>query len=561
MPQLESLPTQMHRRALLRLAASSGVAMAAGVTLSAAAKAQSDTAMPSPNPLAAGGSHPTKAGPHAHWINVRDHGALGDGVKLDSPAINDAIAEAARSGGGTVFFPAGVYRCYSIHLRSQVSLYLDQGATILAADTPLGGTTSGGYDAAEPQGSAFESYQDYGHNHWHNSLLWGEGLHDVSILGPGLIWGKGLSRGHGDDRDLPDTTKPGVGNKAIALKNCRNVTLRDFSILQGGWFGVLATGVDNLTIDNLRIDTNRDGIDIDCCRNVRVSNCTVNSPWDDGICPKSSFALGYARPTQNLTITNCFVTGGYELGSVLDGSWRPMPASFAPYRTGRIKLGTESNGGFLNIAISNCVFESSRGLAIEAVDGAHCEDITFTGVTMRNIAQAPLFLRLGRRMRGPSGVLAGTMKRILLSDLVCSGASLLPSILSGVPGHPIEDIQINNAIVQQVGGGTPELAARVPPENENAYPEPSMFGDLPATGLFCRHVRNLQVSNLEIQTLAADARAAFWLADVQGADFFRVRVPKSSIATFSLHDVSEFRVSGSRGVADRAEEHADSKSF
>ena len=105
-----------------------------------------------------------------------------------------------------------------------------------------------------------------------------------------------------------------MGNKAIALKNCRNVIFRDFSILKGGHFGLLLTGVDNLTIDNLKIDTDRDGIDIDCCQNVRVSNCTVNSPWDDGICPKSSYALGYARATRNVTITNCWVTGTYELG-------------------------------------------------------------------------------------------------------------------------------------------------------------------------------------------------------------------------------------------------------
>ena len=85
--------------------------------------------------------------------------------------------------------------------------------------------------------------------------------------------------------------------------------LRDFSILHGGHFGILATGVDNLTIDNLKIDTNRDGMDIDCCRNVRVSNCSVNSPWDDGICLKSSFALGYARATEMVTITNCLVGG------------------------------------------------------------------------------------------------------------------------------------------------------------------------------------------------------------------------------------------------------------
>ena len=115
-----------------------------------------------------------------------------------------------------------------------------------------------------------------------------------------------------------------------ALKSCRNILLRDFAILAGGHFGILATGVDNLTIDNLRIDTNRDGIDIDCCRNVRVSNCSVNSPWDDGICPKSSYALGYARATENMTITNCYVAGSYELGTMLDGTYKKI-APNAPF--------------------------------------------------------------------------------------------------------------------------------------------------------------------------------------------------------------------------------------
>ena len=184
-----------------------------------------------------------------------------------------------------------------------------QGATIEAAASPKPGEQTGynggTYDPAEPN-TPWEDYQDYGHNHWHNSLIWGEDIHDFSITGPGLIYGKGLSFGANraarGDYPIYVAEQAGVGNKAIALKNCRNVLLRDFSILKGGHFGLLLTGVDNLTIDNLKIDTDRDGMDIDCCQNVRVSNCTVNSPWDDGICPKSSYALGYARPTRNLTI-------------------------------------------------------------------------------------------------------------------------------------------------------------------------------------------------------------------------------------------------------------------
>jgi polygalacturonase len=149
----------------------------------------------------------------------------------------------------------------------------------------------------------------------HNSLIWGENIENVSILGPGLIWGKGLVRSGGQSRtqaqndalrdvktvtpETPfgypnprDTVETGWGNKAISLKLSRNVIIRDVSILQGGHFAILATGVDNLTIDNLKIDTNRDGIDIDACRHVRISNTTVNSPFDDAICLKSSHRAG-----------------------------------------------------------------------------------------------------------------------------------------------------------------------------------------------------------------------------------------------------------------------------
>ncbi len=493
------------------------------------------------------------------WISVRAHGAKGDSSATDSPAINRAIEAAANAGGGTVYFPAGVYLSYSIRLKSKVGLYLDQGAVILGGPTPMDGMASGGYDEAEPQDSSFEAYQDYGHNHWHNSLIWGEGLHDISITGPGLIWGKGLSRGWASEKMRPDTHKPGVGNKAIALKNCHNVLLRDFKILEGGWFGILATGVDNMTIDNLIIDTIRDGMDIDCCRNVRVSNCTVNSPYDDGICPKSSFALGHARSTECLTITNCYVTGGYEVGSVIDGTWKMLPVKqLTP--TGRIKMGTESNGGFRNITISNCVFENCKGLAIETVDGAFAEDITCTGITMRNLRSAPLFLRLGARLRGPEGSQPGALRRVLLSNITCMNSSMLPAILAGAEGHPLEDIRISDVVFEQAGGGDAALAANEPEEKIDAYPEPEMFGALPATGLFARHVKNLEISNFAVEVRAADARPAFWLRDVVKADLFRVRVPEGAPA-FALRNCTEFRSFGSARLEDVKLAHMDQRTL
>ena len=495
-------------------------------------------------------------------FDVRVFGATGDGATIDTPSINRAIEAASAAGGGIVHFPSGTYACYSIRLKSKVALYLEPGATILAASVAEGASASSRYDAAESN-KPWENYQDYGHNHWHNSLIWGEKLHDVSILGTGLIWGKGLSRGASD---LPLAETPGMGNKAIGLKNCRNVVLRDFSMLQCGHFAILATGVDNLTIDNLLIDTNRDGIDIDCCKNVRVSNCSVNSPWDDAICPKSSFALGYRRTTENLTISNCYVTGAYQLGTMLDGTWKRWPTDKAeqskvkPYFpqefNGSIKLGTESNGGFKNIAISNCVFDGSKGFAVESSDGADIEAITFSGITMRDCTNTPLFLRLGARMRGPAGIPIGTLRGIIISDVVSyNSISRLGGggIFSGIPGHVIEDIKIHDCYFEHTGGGTEKMAQLHLPEspNDTPWPDPIMFGDIPASGFLLRHLRNIEFTNVEIAFKQPEARPVFWMDHVGDADFFRVKTPRSITApVFSMHDVQEFRTLACRNVQD-----------
>jgi polygalacturonase len=535
-------------------------------------------------------------------FDVRQYGATGDGKTLDTDAVNRAIAAAAAAGGGTVLFPAGIYLCFSIHLKSYVHLYLDAGATILAADSPKPGEATGynggTYDAAEPN-TAWDAYQDYGHNHWHNSLIWAEDMHDFSITGPGLIYGKGLSfgvgpgrppgaerRGFGPERpagtpapsappafnparmargDYPmyQAEQPGVGNKSIALKNCRNVLLRDFSMLKGGHFALLLTGVDNLTIDNLTIDTDRDGMDLDCCQNVRVSNCTVNSPWDDGICPKSSYALGYARPTRNVTIANCFVTGCYQLGTVLDGTWKKFPEGAHAYGTGRIKCGTESNGGFINITITGCVFEGCQGYALETVDGALLEDIAITNTTMRDLISPPLFMRLGARLRGPKDTTkVGTLKRIVVSNLVCHNAPMrVTSILSGIPGYAIEDVKLSNIYIENLGGATPDAAAIKPPEKADSYPEPGMFGQMPSLGFFLRHVRNVEMSHVELATLTPDARPAFYLEDVQRADFFAITAPHTANGNFALNGVKDLRIGWSRAAADTALDTADNKTL
>jgi polygalacturonase len=497
---------------------------------------------PAPEPARTNASASTAG--FAGVFDVKAFGATGDGKTIDTQAINNAIDAAVAAGGGTVRFSAGTYASFSIHLKSNVQLYIGPGATILSADSPA--TGGGGYDAAEPN-TEWEAFQDYGHNHFHNSLIWGEGIENASIVGPGRIWGKALSKGYGPG---PKAESPGVGNKSIALKLCRNITLRDFSILQGGHFGILATGVDNLTIDNLRIDTNRDGMDIDCCRDVHISNCSVNSPWDDAIVLKSSYALGEARSCDHLTITNCFVCGGYQLGTMLDATWQPFPPGTREFKTGRIKCGTESNGGFRNIAISNCVFDNCQGLAFETVDGALLEDISITNITMRDVSSAPIFIRLGRRMRGPASVAIGTLRRVNISNVVVSNsASKLCSMILGVRDHVIEDVKISDVFILHQGGGTADDAAFVPAEDETVYPEPGRFQRMPANGFYIRHAKNVEFRDVEIRAAAADARPTFGLAEVDGAEFFNVRGP-ANVPAFSLENVTDFRAFRCKRVPD-----------
>jgi polygalacturonase len=457
-------------------------------------------------------------------FDVRNFGATGDGKTLDSPAINKAIDAAAKAGGGTVYFKAGTYMSYSIHLKSNITLFIDQGATIQAAD-------STGYDAPEP--NAWMKYQDFGHSHWQNSLIWGDSLTNIAILGQGMIYGKGLVR-EGDRRPI------GTGNKAISLKNCRNVDLRDFTILYGGHFAILATGVDNFTIDNLKIDTNRDGMDIDCCKNVKVSNCSVNSPTDDGICLKACYSLGKFKDTQNVTITNCSVSG-FDTGTMLDATYQRVKNG-ARNPTGRIKFGTESSGGFKNITISNCIFDNCRGLALESVDGGLLEDVSITNITMRDIVNCPIFIRLGSRMRSPEGTPIGEIRRINISNFVVYNADpRYASIISGIPGHDIKDLKLRDIRIFYQGGGTKEQAALVVPENEIKYPEPNMFGEIPSYGFFIRHVTGLEMNNVEVSYLKDDVRPAMNLFDVKGADFTNLKA-QHAVGTpiFVLKDVTDF---------------------
>ncbi len=504
----------------------------------------------------------------ADVYNVRDHGATGDGKTLDTPAINKAIETAAAAGGGTIVFPAGAYLCYSIRLKSNITLLIEAGATIIAADQPQAGQP--GYDNFEPNRFGDLEYQDFGHSHWHNSLIWGENIENISILGPGRIWGRGLLRSGGNTQ--------GQGNKAIALKLCRNVSLKDFTVYQGGWFVLLATGVDNMTISNIKVDTNRDGFDIDCCRNVRVSDCSVNSPQDDGICLKSSYGLGFARATDNVTITGCQVSG-YTMGTFLDGTYQFNANGGG---TGRIKFGTESNGGFRNITISNCVFVHCNGLAIESVDGAIIEDVTIDNISMEHISNPPIFVRLGARMRGPAGVPIGAIRRVNISNVVAAyTSSRAASLISGIPGHRIEDIALSNIRILYNGGdgaggvsrggrtggrgtGSPPAGPDPfgTPELEDNYPEPTMFGSLPAYGMYIRHVHGISMDHVDLSLMKNDTRPPIMIYEAAGAQFEHMRAQAApNVPLFVLNQVTDFSTEKFFGLPDTRRDRVEKESI
>jgi len=321
-----------------------------------------------------------------------------------------------------------------------------------------------------------------------------------------------------------------LGNKAIALKLCRNVLIRDVTIFHGGHFAILVTGCDNLTVDNVTMDTDRDGIDIDCCRNTMVSNCRINSPGDDGLCPKSSFALGRNVITENLTIVNCQVSG-FQEGTLLDGTMKPSRGG-----TGRIKFGTEASGGFRNVTVANCTFRNCRGLALEEVDGGVMENIIINNLTMMDVVGYPIYITTGSRNRGPDVTTPSRARNIFISNIIATGIDPMSGIqITGIPGQPIEGVRLDNIRLVFNGGGTKEDAARVPKELGQGYPEPHNLGIMPAYGVFARHVRDLELANINLSFATNDFRPAMACSDVDRleVDNFQAQLaPGVPAATF-----------------------------
>ncbi len=399
--------------------------------------------------------------------NVLDYGAAGDGTTKDTLAVQKAIDACHAAGGGTVDFPKGIFLCGSIHLKSNVTLHINTGAVIRASKD------EGDFDPYEKLD--FENDSDKETSFFHYSLLWGEDVENVAITGRGTVDGNREKRG---------------GPKPIAFKRCRQLAVKDITILNAPNYCISLLGCDFVNIDGVTIlNAFCDGIDPDSCSHVRISNCHIES-WDDAIVLKSSFSLGELRPTEHVTVTNC----------VLSTSCNAF------------KLGTESGGGFRYISASNLTMFSPQkrrtisGIALESVDGAITEAISVSNVTMRDV-DTPIFLRLGNRGRDMETPYPGTLEDISISHVVATGAKIASSI-TGLPQHPVEQVALTDINIEYQGGGAAQTIQADVPELPDKYPEAKMFGELPAYGLYCRHVHGLKLRDVNLRYAESDARPA-----------------------------------------------------
>jgi polygalacturonase len=448
-------------------------------------------------------------------FQVREFGALGDGARLDTKSIQAAVDACAAAGGGSVYFAPGAYLSGTIFLKNGVALYLEAGATL------LGSKRLEDYPVTISKIRSFtDSYTD-------KSLIYGEGLSNIAILGRGVIDGQGAAF------QGPYKVRPYM----IRIIDCRNILVSDITIRNSPMWVQHYLASDQIEIRNVTVHSlvnhNNDGIDIDGCQRVRISDCEIVS-GDDAIVLKSTLN----RPCRDIAVTNCILST----------------------RCNALKLGTESNGGFENIVVSNCtIYETNlSGIAVELVDGGLLDRVLFSNILMQK-AGAPIFIRLGNRARpfepdGPRPPM-GRLRNVIISNIEAVASRNHGCSITGLAGHEAENITIENVRISFPGGGSAEHALRQVPENEEGYPEFKMFGILPAYGFYCRHVRNLKLRNIETRFEGRDARPALVCDDVQDLELSgsRFAVDEGVKAAVRFHNVRDAFVHGCRSKRSAAE--------
>jgi polygalacturonase len=499
------------------------------------------------------------SGSQSSIYNIVNYGAAGDGITLNTIAIQKAIDACNDDGGGTVYFPAGTYLSGTIYLKNNITLYLDAGSILLGStnvrDYPLNKTRY-------PSGS--DRYVA-------RALIWGEDLYNITITGRGTVDGQGSLF---SDQPIPqeewkdlvsvftDTTRfrpePFYINRPylIRLVSCRNILIEKIFLQKPAMWLQQYLNCEYLTLRDLNIyshgNPNNDLVDIDGSRNVIISGIYGDSD-DDGITLKSTTET----PVQNVTISDCIIRS----------------------RTNTIKAGTESASGFKDITITNCILKPSladtgysgrkeglAGIALELVDGGIMDRVTISNITIEDMA-APIFLRLGNRARPnrPHQSLkpVGRFRNVKISNVTATNAGRNGCSILGIPGHYIENISVSNVYINFDGGGTKETAESVYPENDKDYPESIRYGDLPAYGFFCRHVDGLTLRDVHFDYNEKEYRSPLICDDVKNLNLFnfKAQVSEDASAQIILRDTKDAYISeckpGSMDVFMRLEHHTD----
>ena len=428
--------------------------------------------------------------------NILSYGAKSDTTVLSTQALQQAIDDCSAS-GGRVVVPAGIYKIGTIELKSNVHLYLEHGATL------YGSTDLKDY---RPMKSDYVSLRT---NVPTIQLIYADKVSNVVIDGYGTIdrRGRSFKKLSWNDEGI---TRPHL----LRFIQSEDITVRGITLRNSGCWMQHYLACDRLRIEDVSVfnrnNYNNDALDLDGCHEVIVQGLIADSD-DDGITLKSTSP----RLCENIRISDCVVSS----------------------HCNAVKLGTETNGGFRNINISGIVVKpsydqkekffgqwiGSSAISLEIVDGGVLENVNVSDFTVEG-TEAPIFVRLGNRGRGylsegpnmehiiPVGHV-GTIRGIHLDNIQIRHAGSMGCSITGLPGHPVEDVWLRNITIHHKGGVSEgELAQideAVKDEKEKEYPEATMWGNLPAKGFFVRHARNVRFDDIQVLTDQPDARPDF----------------------------------------------------
>lgn len=444
--------------------------------------------------------------PHAAVFDVHAYGAKGDGSTNDTPAINKAITAANAAGGGTVRFPVGQYKSKNtIHMKSEVTLQVDKGATIQ-------GSSADTYDP--PEANPNDAYQDYGHSHFHNAMIYGDKLKNIGFVGEGVIDGLGNL--------ITGNPKSGEADKILSLTRCDGLRLGDgLTLRRGGHFAALINGCTNVTSDHLTIDTasDRDGWNIISTTNVTVTNADIKAN-DDALVFKSDYALGAKLPNGHVRVSDSY------LSAVCCNA---------------LMFGSETCGDFSDYQFAKIRIEGSNksGLGMVSMDGAKISDVHYRDITMTGV-RSPIMQKIGTRKRCGNSPGVGSISNVTYDNITATGVS--PSFsptLWGESGHRINGVTFTNVNIT-VPGGNGTMSTAVPSNDPGDY-NPKAIGTRPAYGWYVHNADNVTFTDSSVKYAADDGRPAVIANAANGIRFTRFTAQRGSD---SPHDMGFQNVTG-----------------